>query len=124
MKRPIGITISAIFLGWLTISGFGNAWMIISDQSSETPKFIGVIAFLYGISALVSAIGLWGMRQWAIYAVRSWMGTCILFLIVFTTLSDNLILGGLPGALGFFVFITVLFWLFDRYVKSKINQTS
>jgi len=124
MKRPFGITISAFFLAWLAISGFGNAAIIFTGQFPEMPTIVGVVALLYGITALFSTIGLWGMKQWSIVAVRSWMGVCFLFLIVFTTLFHNLMLGGFLGAFGFFLFTLLLFWLFDRYVKSKLKPAT
>ena len=120
MKRPFGITICALLLGWLAIAGFGNGWIILSGQISELPKSIGLIAFFYGITALSSTIGLWRMKPWGIIAVRSWMAVCLLFLIVFTILFNKLILGGYLGSFGFLIFTGSLFWLLDRYVKSKI----
>ncbi len=76
---------------------------------------------LYGITALFSAIGLWLMRQWSLVAIRTWTVSYTLFLIVPGDMLNKIMQGGVAGMLGFFVFIIVLFWLFDRYVKSKLT---
>ena len=124
MKRPIGITISALVLGWLAMTGFLNGWVILTDLSSELSKSIGYIAIIYGITALLSTIGLWYMKSWSLVAIRSWMGVCLLFLIAPEDTLNKVMQGGIAGMLGFFVFIISVFWLFDRYVKSKLTTTS
>jgi len=124
MKRPIGITISALVLGWLAMTGFLNSWVILTDLSSELSKSIGYIAIIYGITALLSTIGLWCMKPWSLVAIRIWMGVCLLYLIVPEDTLNKIMQGGIAGMLGFFVFIISLFWLFDRYVKSKLTTTS
>ena len=123
MKRPTGFTISALILTWLAITGFMNAWEILTSMDSEVSRSLGYIAVLYASTAFLSAIGLWLMRQWSLLAIRSWMGTFILFLMVPEDMRNKIMQGGIAGMLGFFVFIVVLFWLFDRYVKSKLSIT-
>ncbi len=122
MKRPIGITISALLLGWLAMTGFVNGWVILSDLTNALPASNGYLATLYGVAALFAAIGLWCMKKWSLVATRCWMVTCILFLIVPEDTRIKMMQGGVAGMLGFFVFIIILFWLFDRYVKSKLSS--
>ena len=123
MKRPVGITISALILVWLALSGFGHAWIIVSRQSEDVPTIIGVVALVYSVTALISVVGLWMMKPWAIYATRIWMGVCFLFLIVFASLFNDLVLGSYVGAFGLLVFIFTLFLLFDRYIRSTVIST-
>ncbi len=123
MKRHIGLTISAIIFAWLAITGFMNGWAILSVSTESAPNLTGYIAMIYAIAAAVSAVGLWLMKQWAVIAIRCWLGACLLFLIVPEDMRNKMMQGGIAGMLGFFVFIIVIFWLFDRFVRSKIlNQ--
>ena len=123
MKRPVGIIISIIVLAWLAITGFMNGWTILSDPDGVVPKSIGYVAMFYAVTALLSVIGLWLMKQWGLLAIRIWMGACLLYLIVPDDMLNKIMQGGVAGMLGFFVFIVVVFWLFDRYVKSKLSPT-
>ncbi len=124
MKRPLGLTISVIVFAWLAITGFMNGWAILSGSAESVPNSMGYIAMFYAIAAAVSAVGLWLMKQWAAIAIRFWMGACLIFLIVPEDMRNKMMQGGIAGMLGFFVFIIVIFWLFDRYVKSKLTDTA
>ena len=123
MKRPIGITIIALVFAWFAISGFGNAWIILTGRDEEAPTIIGVLALLYSITAFLSTAGLWMMKPWVIYAIRSWMGVCVLFLFMFVWLYEDLVLGSYVGIFGLAVFIFTLFLLFDHYVRSLFNKS-
>ena len=124
MKRPIGIIISVVVLAWLAVTGFMNSWVILSDPGVTISKPIGYFALLYAVAALFSVVGLWLMKQWGLLAIRCWMIACLLFLIVPEDMRTKMMQGGVAGMLGFFVFIIVVFWMFDRYVKSKLTATS
>ena len=71
MKRPAGIIIISLLLGWLAIAGFMN--VIFSDHG----PILLADAMLYGIFAAISAIGLWFLKPWAYPAVIAWSTTCI-----------------------------------------------
>lgn len=123
MKRPIGFTISVIVFAWLATTGFMNGWTILSGSTESAPNSMGYIAMLYAIAAAVSAVGLWLMKPWAVIAIRCWMVACLLFLIIPEDMRNKMMQGGIAGMLGFFVFMIVVFWLFDRFVRSKfLNQ--
>ena len=124
MKRPIGFTISALILTWIAITGFMNGWGILSNPATGNSLLTGYIALIYAVAAIISAFGLWMMKKWSVIAVRCWMAACLLFIIIPEDIRNQMMQGGIAGMLGFFVFITILFWLFDKFVRSKLRTTT
>jgi uncharacterized membrane protein len=115
MKRPFGITMLCTALGCLAVVGFANGlFEFLADRALTSPSF-GGIAFLYGITALLAAIGLWGMRHWAYEAFLTWVGAAVLTLLYFQFRLFRL--DWLPFIL-FGVFFIALFVLLERYVRS------
>ncbi len=113
----------SLALGWLTIAGFGNAWVILSGQFG-LPPILGYLALAYGIATLFSCIGLWRMKKWSLLALRSWMVVCAILMVAFTIGSIDIILGQYLGAIGFSVFVGFIFWSLDKYVSSKIKTVT
>ena len=117
MKRPLGITILSTALACLAAVGLVNGSVeFLADREFASPLFSG-LAFLYGITALVSAVALWGMRRWAYQAFLVWIGAAVLTLLYFQLRLFRL--GWLPFML-FGVFTIVLLLLLERYVRSTI----
>ena len=120
MKRPIGFTISALILTWIAITGFMNGWGILSNPATGNSLLTGYIALIYAVAAIISAFGLWMMKKWSVIAVRCWMAACLLFIIIPEDIRNQMMQGGIAGMLGFFVFISIVFWFFDHYINSKL----
>ncbi|MBI2089617.1 MAG: hypothetical protein HYT78_12915 [Deltaproteobacteria bacterium] len=121
MKRPLGITILSTALACLAAVGLVNGFFeFFADREFASPVFSG-LAFLYGITALVSAVALWGMRRWAYQAFLVWIGAAVLSLLYFQLRLFRL--DWLPLML-FAVFAIVLFALLERYVRSMISPGS
>ena len=83
-RRPLGITLLSVVLAWLAIAGFGNALVWNSSSVQTTQHQVGlniggwaftVLALIYGLSALVTSVGLWRMARWAGRAYLSWSCT-------------------------------------------------
>ena len=89
MKRPTGIGVLAVVLGWLAAAGFGNAfvWRSIPDgalsQSSAAPAipmlhaaastYFTAMAITYGLTGILSCVAWWRMRPWASQAFAGWI---------------------------------------------------
>ena len=71
IKRPKGITFLSLFLGWLSLAGFGNAYMMMATDTYGSP-ILGVGAFVYGVLALIVCVGLWKMRPWSYRVFLLW----------------------------------------------------
>jgi hypothetical protein len=74
MKRPKGFVVLSLFFLYLTVGGIIKGLSI----TSEYGILLGGLAFIYGLAALVVAIGLWLFRPWAFHAVIIWAITAIL----------------------------------------------
>jgi hypothetical protein len=122
-RRPGGITLLCVLLGWFAFAGFGNAAVLLSGKGALLPRWVGVVAVAYGLAAYAAAVGLWRMHRWARQALRAWMATCLLLLVSFWVLfPSRLILGGVWGALGFTAGIAVAFWGLDEYVGRRLGS--
>ena len=80
-RRPFGVTVASILLGWLAVGGFGNAivWNLHSVQETLHRlgkhlggSFLTLIALAYGAAAAATCVGLWRMRPWATCAYSVW----------------------------------------------------
>jgi FtsH-binding integral membrane protein len=75
--RPLGLTILALLLGWLSLFGFGIArWATQLDPRLDSRPAVratfGIVGLLYGCSALAAASGLWRLRPWSLRAIYVW----------------------------------------------------
>ena len=109
--RPIGITISALVLGWLAIAGAGNAVLRISSDIS-----LGVLATIYAIAAGTACVGLWRMRPFGVLAFRAW---CI---VVALGVAELLLSRGFPWfrAVIFSLLAGVVLFFWHRYLARSL----
>lgn len=121
-KRSTGITLLCFLLGWLSIAGLGNAWVILTGRVPNLPVWVGGIALCYGIAAGSACIGLWRMRYWGFRALRVWMCVCGLLLVSFVIVfPGNVFLGGYWGVLAFLTMFGGLLFALDRYVGKRVR---
>ena len=67
--RPQPVTIAAILLVILSLSGFPWPWMLLfPGLEEEPPAFILYSGIVLGIVGLVVAVGLWTMKKWSFWA--------------------------------------------------------
>jgi hypothetical protein len=87
VPRPLGATLLALLLGWLALGGFGNAfvWRTLPAafdpplptrlaafvEMLQSPVF-SFLSFMYGVTAVVAAIGIWWLRPWMRIAFLCW----------------------------------------------------
>lgn len=122
MKRPFGITLLCLLLGWLTLAGVGNAYLILADQAAGLPFYLGFFAVAYAITAFVACVGLWRMKRSGLYGLRAWMIVCLGMLVAMIPSFGGIALGGVLGIFMFVLFVAVLFWLVHRYVVSRLQM--
>jgi len=73
LKRPLGFTLLALALAWVSIGGFGLAyWAATTQTGSVTSLAFGALGIVYGVSSLWSAVGLWRVRAWAWHPLLVW----------------------------------------------------
>ncbi len=122
-RRPRGITLLCVLLGWFAFAGFANAAVLLSGKGAVLPRWVGVVDGAYGLAAYAAAVGLWRMLPWGRHALRAWMATCLLLLVSFWVLfPSRLILGGVWAAVGFTAGVTALFWALDEYVGRRLGS--
>ncbi len=122
MERPTGMTVICLLLGWLTLAAAGNAVLLLSGQFQPMPRWFGLFAIAYGVTAAVSVFKLWKMdtagHQW----LRAWMAVCVVLLLAMMPIFVNFALGGIAGMLAFLVLMLLLFWALDRYVSRALTR--
>lgn len=120
-KRPGGITVLSVLLAWLAIAGALNAWFIFSGDSPDLGPAFGLVALVYALSALAACIGLWRMAPWALRALHTWMVICLLIFAGLAYTFEDFIRGGIPGLVGFSLFIGLFFLGIHRFVQTKLS---
>jgi hypothetical protein len=73
LKRPLGITVLALALGLLGIGAFVLA--LTAEALAELQvrwQLVRVGALVYGLTAVVAAVGLWRLRPWGYLAFLAW----------------------------------------------------
>jgi hypothetical protein len=112
IKRPAGFTVLSIFLGWFALTGLLNPFV---SNSTINP----ILALLYGITALIVAIGLWKIKPWSFKAYLTWCG-----FVVLTMISMQLNYAfqmTLLIFLAFACFLLILLFLIGMYIRNKLK---
>ena len=112
-KRPIGFSILAIFLWWLTLAGVANAALPLGSMH---PAW----AVAYALTAFIAALGLWKVRVWAFHAFLTW--SAVVVFIMFTMQFGGLQAPFLKFAI-FACFIVILLSLGAIYIKRTLKKT-
>ena len=117
VKRTKGITLLSLFLGWLSLAGFGNSYIMMTNPSYGTPVF-GIGAAAYGCLALTACVGLWKMKYWAYTAYLLWAAVAIVFCFLF-----QFSLGGIPlwQFILFVLFMGLVLASIARYVRRVLQ---
>ena len=77
MKRPVGITLLSIYLGYLVSRGFEH-WQTVSHSPLTHPDVtLDLLRVAIMLAAGFAAVGLWRMRSWAFRAV-AWFAALVL----------------------------------------------
>ena len=77
-SRPVWATIVSSLLALLALAGFAYAaWSLAFDVSPAAKAAWGGFGLWFGASALLSAIGLWSLRRWALAPLSSWVLACL-----------------------------------------------
>jgi hypothetical protein len=73
LKRPTGITVLALLLGYLALGAF--VLTLTAETLAELHirwQVVRLGALIYGLTAAVASMGLWKMRRWAFVAFLAW----------------------------------------------------
>jgi hypothetical protein len=94
----VGATVFAIILGWLGVAGVLNAvaWPLMRNSAlmrSAPPDFVerfpsalgswwlSLLAFAYGVTALLTARALWRLSRSAVVSYLVWAATAVSFMV-------------------------------------------
>jgi hypothetical protein len=78
VKRPLGITILTLMLGWLSLAGIGLALLAPTLARLNVPwGWYRAAALAYAVTALIAAAGLWRLAPWSYSAFIVWAGVAI-----------------------------------------------
>ena len=112
-KRPIGFSILAILLWWLTLAGVANAALPMGVMH---PAW----AFAYAVSAFIAALGLWKVRAWAFHAFLTW--SAVVVFMMFAMQHGSLQIPLLKFAT-FACLILILLSSGAIYIKKTLRKT-
>jgi hypothetical protein len=108
-------------LGWLSIVGVGNCYLLLTGQFAGLPAYLGVFMAAYVLSALFACIGLWRMKMWGLRSLRIWMMVSLSMAIAVIPVFDAFSRGETLAILGFTLLVALLFWVLNRYVASQVS---
>lgn len=109
-KRPIGLTILAVFLWWLALAGVAGAFVYSSGSLGLTGAFVA-----YAVAATIAGIALWRRKRWAAAAFAVWSCIALANGLLFDLMFN---LGPTLRGAGALVVAACLFWLLYRYVRA------
>ena len=110
-KRPLGISILALALGYLSCVGMIGAFVVPDLGATFRAAFL-----FYAISAAVAGYALWRQRRWAAMAFGVWSLAFLVNLIMFDLVLN---LGPTMKGVGFLVGASVLLALACQYVRKS-----
>ena len=90
-SRPTSVTVAAILLVLLSLSGFPWPWMVLFPGAEEPPAIIYYSGIVLGIVGLLVAFGLWMLRTWSFWA------TIIVAVLNLLTAAPGIVLGPNAG---------------------------
>ena len=74
MKRPRGFTVLSFLFVFVSVGSIGTG-IRLSESYGSIP---GLLAYVYCLVALLTAVGLWTCRRWAFHAAIIWSITALL----------------------------------------------
>ena len=74
MKRPRGFTVLSFLFVFVSVGSIGTG-IRLSKLYGSIP---GMLAYVYCLAALLTAVGLWTCRRWAFHAAIIWSITALL----------------------------------------------
>jgi hypothetical protein len=78
VKRPLGITLVALMLAWLSVGALVLAMTAETlAPTGDRWRLVQVGALLYSVAAAVAAFGLWKLRRWGYVAFVGWVATVL-----------------------------------------------
>lgn len=125
-KRPLGVTLFSLAMAWLTFAGLANSATMFLVNDSPFPGYFSIFTLAYAVTAAATTVGLWRMKSWTLTAFRAWMASCTIFMVAFGIFFriDQILPEVWPGLLSFTAFALVVFWLLDRYIRSRLPTAS
>jgi len=125
MKRPLGITVISVFLGWEAIAGVAVAFLIFAGQFEPLHIFSGLLSGICGILAGVASVLIWKMRTSGLLFLRLWMACTMIFGVLFiisfrpgTWAGSGLAIAAFIGAaIGIIVFL-------DTYTRRHVGRAA
>ncbi len=129
-KRPLGVTLLSLAMGWLTFSAFLSAALFLGAFPSAFPGYLAnllaIMAAAYGMTAGATTIGLWRMKPWALTAFRAWGAVCLGQMVAFLILFRfDLVIerDPVPQSIMLVIFtgtVVLIYWLLHRYIKRRV----
>ncbi|HEX2251124.1 MAG TPA: hypothetical protein VHH32_12315 [Gemmatimonadales bacterium] len=120
-SRPAGITLLAALLVLLAVVGFVMSLTAetVADQEGARWQLLRFGALLYGVTAVVAAIGLWKLRRWGYLAFVGWVAAVLLAGLVVPAVIPE---ARLPWwvSLAWIGLIAVIVIPLARYVRREI----
>lgn len=124
-KRPLGVTLLSLVMGWLTLAAVLNAF-VFPYAIEGWPLYITVLTTAYAVTAGATTFGLWRMRSWTLTVFRAWGMVLLLLMAGFVWDSAFLELltvrpaESLPMFLATTGVVALVYWLLHRYIRRRV----
>jgi uncharacterized membrane protein (DUF2068 family) len=120
-SRPAGVSLLSAVLVLLALAGFvvSLSAETVAAQEGARWQLLRFVALLYGVTAIVAAIGLWKLRRWGYFAFIGWVAAVMVVGLVMPALVPQ---PELPwwAPLLWIGLIALIFVPLARYVKRSI----
>ena len=114
-KRPIGFTFLAFILFSLGIAAFGGLFTF-----SQHTIFHKIINVGYGLTALITAVGLWKLKDWVQKTYLAWCISVIFLMLYLQFGASGIYRTNISGFIPFAVFISLILAGISKYISRKI----
>ncbi len=118
MNRPIGFIILSLLLLLMAVGAISKGFHL-SVQYGSMPLILG---FVYGVSAITLAIGLWLFRPWALHAAIVYSISIFLWLLNYQYGLNGTYTMPFYFFILYAIFIFLLLALLIYYVQKKLKK--
>lgn len=115
-----------MLLAWLSMAGLLNFYGFLTDNKMGLSKFEGWGAFAYGVTALISSIGVFRFKKWAFHASVVWVAVILirdLLEFLYEPRSDISSSAILHNVLTYSILGALLFYI-QKKIPTGVNITA
>jgi hypothetical protein len=120
LKRPRGFTVLSFLFVFISVGSIGTG-IRLSELYGSVP---GILAYVYCLAALLTAVGLWTCRRWAFHAAIIWSVAAMLRIFNMQFGLDTTYALSLQFFILYAFILSTLCVLLLYYVKKVLSSSS